>query len=85
MIEPVRAERIPQEQAIFNEAWRVMKQYYNLNQNSSDEEWEALVNEADVLYKMPTGAKNSRLARDITLAVLAHIETVSKERSKGNE
>lgn len=83
MAEPVRADQIPQEQAIFNEAWRIMKQYYSLHQNSSDEEWEALIEEARILSEMPTGAKGSRLARDITLAVLSHIETVSKERSKG--
>jgi hypothetical protein len=80
MVEPVRAEQIPQEQAIFNEAWRIMKKYYSLCQNSTDKEWEALTDEAEALSKMRTGAANERLGKDLALAVLTHIETVSKER-----
>lgn len=85
MIEPAKAEQIPAEQTIFNEAWRILKKYCNIEQNSPDDEWEALIAEASVLAELPTGAKGSRLARDISLAILSHIETVTRERKKVNE
>lgn len=83
MVQPATKEQITKESAIFNDAWRILKKYYNLTNDSSDEEWEALIEEARILYEMPTGAKGSRLARDLSLAVLSHIETLSKERKQG--
>lgn len=76
-------EQVEQEAAIFNEAWRILKKYYNMQQNSPDEEWEALIKEADALYKMPAPVKDkNKLSRCLALAVLEHIENLSKERKQ---
>lgn len=83
MIPIATSDQITEERAIFNEAWRILKQYYNLQHDSPDIEWEALIAEADTLSKMPATSNKSRLSKDIALAVLTHIETVVKER-KGN-
>lgn len=80
MIQIATSEQVTEERAIFNEAWRILKQYYNLQHDSPDCEWEAFIKEADTLSKMPAGSEKSRLAKDITLAVLTHVETVVKER-----
>lgn len=81
MTQAATAEQITSERTIFNEAWRILKQYYNLEASSSDAEWEAFIKEAETLSKIETEPK-SRLARDITLAIVTHIETVSRERKK---
>ena len=83
MIPIATSEQITEERAIFNEAWRILKQYYNLQHDSPDSEWEALIAEADTLSKMPAANNKSRLSKDIALAVLTHVETLVKER-KGN-
>lgn len=76
-------EQVEQEAAIFNEAWRILKKYYNITQHSADEEWEALINETNKLYKMPTPiGEKSKLSKSIALAVVEHIELLSREREQ---
>lgn len=43
MIQIATSEQVTEERAIFNEAWRILKQYYNLQHDSPDNEWEALI------------------------------------------
>ncbi len=86
MVEPVTGEQIKQERTIFNKTWEVLKKYYNMQQDSPDEDWEALVNEAQDIYKLQTGSsKPHELSKQLALAVLDHIELMSKDRQKARE
>lgn len=86
MVEPVTGEQIKQERTIFNKTWEVLKKYYNMQQDSPDEDWEALVNEARDIYKLQTGSsKPHELSKQLALAVLDHIELMSKDRQKARE
>ena len=57
-----------------------------MQQDSPDEDWEALVNEAQDIYKLQTGSsKPHELSKQLALAVLDHIELMSKDRQKARE
>lgn len=86
MIEPVTGEQIKQERAIFNKAWDVLKRYYNIQPDSSYEDWEALVSEVNSIYELQTGSsKPHELSKQIALAILDHIELIGKDRQKARQ
>lgn len=86
MVEPVTGEQIKQERTIFNKTWEVLKKYYNMQQDSPDEDREALINEAQDIYELQTGSsKPHELSKQLALAVLDHIELMSKDRQKARE
>lgn len=79
MIEPATAEQTIKEKAVFNEAWRILKQYYNA---STDKDWENLVRETDKLCKMPTNSsKDKKLAESLAMAILEHIKQLSEDKN----
>ena len=83
MIEPVTGEQIKQERAIFNKAWDLLKKYYNIQPDSPDEDWEALMNEAHTICEIQTGSsKPNDLSTKISLAILDHIELIGYDRRK---
>lgn len=85
MIKPATTEQIIKERAIFNEAWRILKKYYNITQDNSDKEWQELIQEADKLYKMPTNASQEKnLSQIMAMTVLEHIEQLAKKRKIEN-
>lgn len=86
MVEPVTGEQIKQERTIFNKTREVLKKYYNMQQDSPDEDWEALINEAQDIYELQTGSsKPHELSKQLALAVLDHIELMSKDRQKARK
>lgn len=80
----ITAAAIPKEQEIFNRAWKLLKEYYRIQNRGCDQEWAALVDEARKLGQVKTDADTERkkgsLACDLALAVLEHLEAVSKHR-----
>lgn len=81
-LQPVKASQIPTEQAIFSKGWEMLKTYYSLEQNSKEEDWEALVNEAQQLYRLGNTKPTEALSKAIALGVLEYIELLSKERKQ---
>ncbi len=79
-LQPVKASQIPTEQAIFNKGWKMLKDFYNIEQNSNDDLWKSLIDEADRLYKMGKDPATKKLSKSIALGVLEYIELVSKNR-----
>ena len=81
MVEPVTGEQIKQEMAIFNKTWEVLKRYYNMQADSPDEDWEALINEVHAIYELQTGSsKPHELSKQLALAIFDHIELMTKDR-----
>ena len=54
---PVTAREIPVEQAIFNRAWGIVKEYGNIS-NSDIEAWDDLVGAVDSLYRLGTAPRS---------------------------
>lgn len=81
MLPVATKEQVSNESNLFNEAWRILKKYYNISNSSPDEEWQELMQEASNLYKMPTGSSTDKLSKGITMAVLNHLEALAKERA----
>lgn len=83
MIEPVTGEQIKQERAIFNKAWEFIKKYYNIQPDSPDEDWKAFLDDAKAISELQTGSsKPSEFSKQITLAIMDHIELIGEDRRK---
>ena len=79
MIQPVTAAEIPEIQELFTDAWNLLKKYYNIMQNDSDDDWNMLVEEYKELCMKGSGPVEQKLAEGLAVAVLKTIEVGSKE------
>ena len=75
----VTGKDIPEEQAIFMTAWDLLKEFYYLKQDSSDEEWERFVQENTKLYRMGTNETTKILSSGMSKAIMKYIEKRSME------
>ena len=73
---PVTAREIPVEQAIFNRAWGIVKEYGNIS-NSDIEAWDDLVGAVDSLYWLGTDEATYRLSKALALGIVDYLETKS--------
>lgn len=78
-LKPVEAKEIPVAQTIYNTGWAIVKKYYNITEDN-EEAWEALVNDANALYKTGIDTATRKLSEAMALGVLDYIEQISKER-----
>lgn len=83
MIKPVTGEQIKQERDIFNKVWEFLKKYYNIQPDSPDDDWEAFMHDAQSICELKTGSsKPHELSKQISLAILDHIELIGYDRKK---
>ena len=60
--------------AIYADIWNFHKRYYKIS--DSDDYWEAVIDDANALYKK---YDNSKLAKSLVLAVMEELERKAKE------
>jgi len=81
MIEPASAKDIPEVQAIFTAAWNFAKQFYNLKQDSSQEDWNQCMLAYSDLSRMSMNRKEyNEFAKSLGVAVFHLIEYRSKTK-----
>lgn len=82
MLVPATAKEVPVEQAVFNEAWKMVKDYHNIEAWGMDTEWEQVVDKAGKIYKLGEGKapELEALAKNIALAVVEYLELIGKDK-----
>ena len=80
-LQPATVEEVKDEQAIFNECWKLIKKYGNLASMGNVKEWGELMDAARDLAHRNRGTVCEMLAERMTLATVLHIEA----RAKGRE
>lgn len=81
MLTPATAKELPVEQAIFNEAWSMIKEYHNIEAWGNDAEWKQVVDRADKLYEKGKGKPElEQLSKDMSMAVICYLEKISKDK-----
>ena len=79
-LKPATVEEVKDEQAIFNECWRLIKQYGNLTSMGNVKEWGEFMDAARDLAHRNRGTACEELAERMTLATVLHIEARAKSR-----
>lgn len=81
MLTPATAQELPVEQQIFNEAWKMVKAYHNIEAWGMDKEWEQAVAQAENIYSLRNGKPEiDSLTKNVALAVLEYLELISKDK-----
>lgn len=84
MLKEATAKELPTEQAIFNEAWSMIKAYHYIECWGNDKEWEQAIARASKLYEVGKGTPElEKLAQGVTMAVMDYLEKIS--RGKGDK
>lgn len=79
MLRQATAQEVPVEQKIFNEAWKMLKEYRYITMCGSDEEWMQLIERVRSLYTTGTGSPHlETLAKGISIVIFNYLEQVSK-------
>lgn len=78
ILTPALAKDIPIEQAIFREAWELVKDYHNIEEYDMDDEWRDLINKADQIYLRGAGRSPAEemLGMEMAQLVLRYLDTV---------
>lgn len=75
---PPAKEDIKEEREIFNELWAILKRFYFIE--NQDEIWESLIRETTETYNK----HKCQLAKGMILAIINHLEKLSKNRQNQN-
>ena len=81
MLTPATAKELPVEQAIFNEAWAMIKEYHNIEAWGNDAEWEQVVDRSGKLYEL--GKEKPELislSKGMAMLVIEYLEKISKDK-----
>jgi hypothetical protein len=76
-VTPATVTELSEEQALFREAWRVLKAYRNITQGDG-ESWAALVRELETLSEIGAGTPCGALSRAVAVALADYLERQSK-------
>ena len=79
-LQPATVEEVKDEQAIFNECWKLIKDYNNITNSGYLTEWGELMDKARDMAQRNRGTVCEELAERMALAVIFHIEHKAKTR-----
>lgn len=79
-LQPVDAKRIPAEQNAFNETWRTIKQYHEIQYTGNDSAWIEVLNKAETIRAIGTGQQEhiAILCKGLALLIVDYLEALSK-------
>lgn len=81
MLTPATAKELPVEQAIFNEAWAMIKEYHFIEAWGNDAEWEQVVERSGKLYELGKGKPElEALSKGMALLIIEYLEKISKDK-----
>jgi hypothetical protein len=80
-VTPATITELPEEQALFREAWDILKRYRHIQQPER-ESWAALVQELETLSGIGEGTPCGDLSRAVAMALADYLERQSKEGAK---
>ena len=81
MLTPTTAKELPVEQAIFNEAWAMIKEYHNIEAWGNDAEWEQVVDRSGKLYELGKDKPELiSLSKGMAMLVIEYLEKISKDK-----
>ena len=75
----VTAKEIPEEQAIFTEAWNFLKAFFKLKNTDGEDEWADCIENYKKLFVMGDKHGKAILSSGLAKAVLMYIEELSKQ------
>ena len=79
-IRPTTAAEIPKIQEIFTETWNMLKEFYNLKQDSDQEDWNAILARYTLICQISLDPVERELAKGLVQSVFKFIEYRSKVR-----
>ena len=80
MLRPAIASSIPEVQAIFTAAWNMLKEFYNLKQDGTQEDWDEMLRRYGAVSQMGTSPETKMLSGELAQSVIHFIEYRSKIR-----
>lgn len=81
MLKAATAKELPTEQALFIDAWNMLKDFYYIEPSNNIDEWGQVLERARGLYSKGKGnPAQELLAHSITNAVVTYLETTSRSR-----
>lgn len=84
ILQPVEAKEIPVEQAVFNQAWRLVKAYSRIEEYGMNEEWKSLLKEADQIYLMGETPDEKELAKGMAQLVLRYLDLRGMDKGRAS-
>ena len=78
MLRPATAAEIPKIQEAFTEVWNMLKEFYNLKQDSDQDDWNKLLARYTLVCQICIEPAERELAKGLAQAVFKFIEYRSK-------